>query len=107
MYYFPQIFQNINNQFGLINALKNVNVQKLDNNGPRHNDTLCTEPNQIMYLIRFLDIEYLFAQNPKSTESIIEVNLSSELNYNKLLWLPLNSNCRNWKTVIYNLHSKQ
>ena len=37
--------------------------------------------------------------NPKSTESIIEVNLSLELNYNKLPHLLLNSNCGNWKTV--------
>ena len=37
--------------------------------------------------------------NPKSTESIIEVNLFGKLNYNKLPHLLLNSNCGNWKTV--------
>ena len=37
--------------------------------------------------------------NPKSTESIIEVNLFWKLNYNKLPHLLLNSNCGNWKTV--------
>ena len=37
--------------------------------------------------------------NLKSTESIIEVNLSLKLNYNKLPHLLLNSNCGNWKTV--------
>ena len=36
---------------------------------------------------------------PKSTKSIIEVNLSLKLNYNKLPHLLLNSNCGHWKTV--------